>query len=267
MGGPAGRGPRARDLRGRSGRRPTSPPPRRRRSSWPSSGRRSAGARRRSMPGGGPSTSRSTSSRGNRPTHRPTTSSCATEAMRSRSGSGGGRGTRGTTGRPSSPSPTRRPTASRRRTSAPPPARWDAKLGEYVLAVGGDPRRPRSARARAGVRPFGLPPRLLGLRLGPGAGGHRGGRAASDQVTEAQPAGAAARSAERPAGIRRRSITTVVPLPGARVMLRGFTLSGRGSGALSSVRSMIAPSTIRISYSAKLAPMQRRTPPPKGIQE
>ncbi len=49
-------------------------------------------------------------------------------------------------------------------------------------------------------------------------------------------------------------------------MLRTLTFSGFGSGALSSARSRIARSTTRISYSAKAAPMQRRTPPPNGIQ-
>ena len=63
-----------------------------------------------------------------------------------------------------------------------------------------------------------------------------------------------------------RSSLTRVPLPGARVMLRILTRSGLGSGALSSARSRIARRTTRISYSAKAAPMQRRTPPPKGIQ-
>ena len=49
-------------------------------------------------------------------------------------------------------------------------------------------------------------------------------------------------------------------------MLRTLTFSGFGSGALRSARSTISRRTIRISYSAKAAPMQRRTPPPKGIQ-
>jgi ATP-binding cassette subfamily F protein 3 len=55
-------------------------------------------------------------------------------------------------------------------------------------------------------------------------------------------------------------------LAGARVMLRTLTFSGSGSGALSSARSRIVAQDDRISYSAKAAPMQRRTPPPKGIQ-
>ena len=63
-----------------------------------------------------------------------------------------------------------------------------------------------------------------------------------------------------------RSSLTRVPRPGARVMLRTLTLSGLGSGALRSARSTNSRRTIRISYSAKAAPMQRRTPPPKGIQ-
>ena len=68
------------------------------------------------------------------------------------------------------------------------------------------------------------------------------------------------------AQLRGRSSLTLVPLPGARVMLRTLTFSGPGSGALSSARWTNSRSMIRISYSAKAAPMQRRTPPPKGIQ-
>ena len=57
---------------------------------------------------------------GGRSIHRPMTSSCATEAMPSRSRSGGGRGIRTTSERPFSPSHTRRPMALRTRASAPP---------------------------------------------------------------------------------------------------------------------------------------------------
>ncbi len=63
-----------------------------------------------------------------------------------------------------------------------------------------------------------------------------------------------------------RSSLTLVPLPGARVMLRTLTFSGLGSGALRSACSTNSRRMTRISYSAKAAPMQRRTPPPKGIQ-
>jgi hypothetical protein len=41
--------------------------------------------------------------------------------------------------------------------------------------------------------------------------------------------------------------------------------SGRDRGARSSTRSRTARITVRISIRAKLAPMQRRGPPPKGM--
>ena len=49
-------------------------------------------------------------------------------------------------------------------------------------------------------------------------------------------------------------------------MLRTLTFSATGSAGRSSARSTNSRRIVRISYSAKAAPMQRRTPPPKGIQ-
>ena len=51
-------------------------------------------------------------------------------------------------------------------TLSPPEARWDATLGEYILdwddvRSSADPRG-----GRAGVRSFGVPPRLRGVRVG-----------------------------------------------------------------------------------------------------
>ena len=81
------------------------------------------------------------------------------------------------------------PTRTRRRRGSPAPrssltaARWDGELGEYlldwddVLASRRPARRRRSAFARSVV-----PARLRGVRLGPGAGGERRGRAAARRL-------------------------------------------------------------------------------------
>ena len=49
-------------------------------------------------------------------------------------------------------------------------------------------------------------------------------------------------------------------------MLRRPVFSGAGLALRSSQRVSTSRRTIRISNSAKEAPMQRRMPPPKGIQ-
>ena len=66
---------------------------------------------------------------------------------------------------------------------SPAAARWDGAARRVRARVGGHPREPRSACPRVGIRPVGLPPRLCGVRVGPGAGGHCRGCSASDQVT------------------------------------------------------------------------------------
>ena len=125
------------------------------------------------------------SSRGERPIHRPTTSSCATEAMLSRSRSGGGRVTRTTSGRHSSPSHTRRPMASQRRTSAPLPrvgtgssasmcsiGRTSARAPIRMPSRWNSPGR-RSAtpvRCASGTRRWRPPQRVFRLRSGDGDG-------------------------------------------------------------------------------------------------
>ena len=52
---------------------------------------------------------------------------------------------------------------------------------------------------------------------------------------------------------------------GAIVIPRNWTLASLGSAARSAHRSSTRATTIRISISAKLAPRQRRVPPPNGI--
>src|SRR5688572_23119237 len=54
------------------------------------------------------------------------------------------------------------------------------------------------------------------------------------------------------------------PDDGAKVIERRVTRSARASGALTRAWRRIVPSTIFISNCAKLAPRQRRTPPPNG---
>ena len=56
------------------------------------------------------------------------------------------------------------------------------------------------------------------------------------------------------------------PDPGVIVMLRRLVRSGPGDAAPTVWPASIARITIRISSIAKLAPMQRRRPPPNGIQ-
>ena len=70
-------------------------------------------------------------------------------------------------------------------TSSPDAARWDAKLGEYVLDwedIRNDPDPHALGLEFARVR---LPPRLRGVRVGPRSRGHGGGRSAADHVTDA----------------------------------------------------------------------------------
>ena len=64
-----------------------------------------------------------------------------------------------------------------------------------------------------------------------------------------------------------RATTTGVPRFGEKVMLRRVTPSGSiARRPAARQRPRTSRSTIRISNSAKLAPRQRRTPPPNGIQ-
>jgi hypothetical protein len=139
-------------------------------------------ARRRSTPGGGPLTSPSISSRGGRPIHRPMTSSCATEAMLSRSRSGGGRVIRITSGRHFSPSHTRPRMALQTRTSAPR-RRVGTGSSASMCSIG---RTSARAPIRVPSRCYSpgrhsVPP--VRCASGPRAGGHRRGCSASDQVT------------------------------------------------------------------------------------
>ena len=53
--------------------------------------------------------------------------------------------------------------------------------------------------------------------------------------------------------------------PGTSVTARRAGRSGRPAGASSAIAAATARSTAFISNSAKLAPRQRRTPPPNGI--
>src|SRR4029079_1766550 len=67
------------------------------------------------------------------------------------------------------------------------------------------------------------------------------------------------------AGRRARS-TARLPALGLSVMLRRRLPSSPGAAGASSCRASTARSTIFISSWAKLAPRQRRRPPPNGIQ-
>ena len=123
-------------------------------------------ARHRSTRGGVRSTSRYTSTRVCRPIPRPTTSSCATLEMRSRSRSAGGRGIRSTAGRPSSPFAYPTPDGFAGADLSPAAARWDAELGEYVLDWDDVRESPDPHAVGARVRSLRLQPRLQGVRLG-----------------------------------------------------------------------------------------------------
>src|SRR4051794_18473350 len=71
----------------------------------------------------------------------------------------------------------------------------------------------------------------------------------------------------RPAGRGSRSTSTErAPRRGAMTIERRQLDSGRSEAASRRARRRIVRSTIFISKVAKLAPRQRRTPPPKGIQ-
>src|SRR6266536_2972453 len=71
---------------------------------------------------------------------------------------------------------------------------------------------------------------------------------------------------ERQTVMRRRTSKAGVPLRGERVTFRRTIGSGRDVAGRSSARCSTVRSTTRISNSAKAAPMQRRVPPPNGIQ-
>jgi hypothetical protein len=63
-----------------------------------------------------------------------------------------------------------------------------------------------------------------------------------------------------------RSVTIAwAPRPGVSVIARRTTGSEPISGGVSSTRETISDRTVFISKIAKLAPRQRRTPPPNGI--
>ena len=64
-------------------------------------------------------------------------------------------------------------------TLSPAAARWDGALGEYVLDWDDVRRAAGPARDGAGVRPLGVPPRVRGVRVGPGPGRERRGKAAA----------------------------------------------------------------------------------------
>src|SRR3954465_4007010 len=59
---------------------------------------------------------------------------------------------------------------------------------------------------------------------------------------------------------------TVAPFPGVNVIARLVMRSPASGAGASLMLRAIAPRTCLISKSAKLAPRQRRTPPPNGIQ-
>ena len=65
----------------------------------------------------------------------------------------------------------------------------------------------------------------------------------------------------------RRLAITLVPVAGERVTLRRVGRSGSADAGASSTARRIVSIAIRISSWAKAAPMQRRVPPPNGIQE
>ena len=67
-------------------------------------------------------------------------------------------------------------------TLSPPAARWDADARRVRPRLGRRRRRRRPARDRARVRPLGLPARLRGVRVGPGAGRQRRGHPAARHV-------------------------------------------------------------------------------------
>ena len=83
-------------------------------------------------------------------------------------------------------------------TLSHPAAHWDAALGLHVLDWDDIRTDPDPHAAAARVRPLGLPPRLPGLRLGPGAAGQPRGRAASDPLTVDGAAGRRSQPPRRP---------------------------------------------------------------------
>ena len=66
---------------------------------------------------------------------------------------------------------------------SPPATRWDAELGLYILGWDDLHFQRPSARARARLRTFGVPPFLHGVRVGPGARRHRGRNAAARSLS------------------------------------------------------------------------------------
>ena len=69
------------------------------------------------------------------------------------------------------------------RDASPPGARWDETLGLYVLDWDDVRSEPRPARGRARVRALGVPTRLYGVRMGPGAAGQRGRNTAAHTLS------------------------------------------------------------------------------------
>src|SRR5207237_1363335 len=80
-----------------------------------------------------------------------------------------------------------------------------------------------------------------------------------------QAAASAAAGAGRVTPASGRAMTSA-PRLGVIVIARRVTRSGTGSAGSSRTLETIADRTACISNSAKLAPRQRRTPPPNGIQ-
>ncbi len=70
-------------------------------------------------------------------------------------------------------------------TLLPAAARWEATLGEYILDWDDVRSLPRPARGRAGLRPFGVPARLRGVRMGPEARREHRGNTACGPVDRA----------------------------------------------------------------------------------
>ena len=67
-------------------------------------------------------------------------------------------------------------------TLAPAAARWDGSARRVHPRLGRRVRQPRSACGGARVRALGVPPRVRGVRVGPGAGRQRRGDAAAGRV-------------------------------------------------------------------------------------
>ena len=135
--------------------------------------------------------------------------------------------------------------------------------------------RVRAPRRRRGARPREGGARLAGAADGRGrpAGSRPSGSAAPSSparsTTWAPPGRRAARAGRAlscGSGASRSATTTRQPRAGTTVTCWTLARSGRGEAARSVTRFSTSRSTTRISTCANEAPMQRRTPPPNGIQ-